>query len=67
MSLTIFWMAVAYLLGWVHAKHGSVTNLAMTWWNRPVDAGIRDKNYCPECEAFLPSDNHKPMCSKRKP
>lgn len=21
-----------------------------------------DKNYCPECDAFLPNDPHKPMC-----
>lgn len=21
-----------------------------------------DKNYCPSCDAFLPSDPHKPMC-----
>lgn len=24
-----------------------------------------DKNYCPNCDAFLPSESHKPMCNRR--
>lgn len=23
-----------------------------------------DKNYCPDCDAFLPSQNHKPLCPR---
>lgn len=26
----------------------------------------RDKNYCPDCIAFLPSEEHKPMCRIRR-
>jgi hypothetical protein len=24
-----------------------------------------DKNYCPDCSAFLPNETHKPMCRKK--
>ena len=23
---------------------------------------MEDKNYCPECSAFLPNESHKPLC-----